>query len=43
MKPIPAEKIVEGLSEDLQDLLLLDPIHDVGAQGWPHRPPPDRQ
>lgn len=24
---------------DLQDLLLLDPIHDVGAQGWPHRPP----
>jgi Coenzyme PQQ synthesis protein D (PqqD) len=23
---------------DLQDLLLLDPIHDVGAQGWPHRP-----
>ena len=26
---------------DLQDLLLLDPIHDVGAQGWPHRPPPE--
>lgn len=25
---------------DLQDLLLLDPIHDVGAQGWPNRPPP---
>jgi len=25
---------------DLQDLLLLDPIHDVGAQGWPQRPPP---
>jgi len=24
---------------DLQDLLLLDPIHDVGAQGWPHLPP----
>lgn len=24
---------------DLQDLLLLDPIHDVGAQGWPQRPP----
>ena len=25
---------------DLQDLLLLDHIHDVGAQGWPQRPPP---
>ena len=25
---------------DLQDLLLLDPIHDVGAQGWPNRPVP---
>lgn len=24
---------------DLQDLLLLDPIHDVSAQGWPNRPP----
>lgn len=24
---------------DLQDLLLLDPIHDVGAEGWPPRPP----
>ena len=28
---------------DLQDLLLLDPIHDVGAQGWPHRPAPDEK
>jgi hypothetical protein len=27
---------------DLRDLLLLDPIHDVGAQGWPHRPPPEK-
>lgn len=26
---------------DLQDLLLLDPIHDVGAQGWPQRPKPN--
>ena len=24
---------------DLQDLLLLDPIHDVGTQGWPQRSP----
>jgi len=22
--------------EDLKDLLLLDPIHDVNEQGWPH-------
>lgn len=28
---------------DLQDLLLLDPIHEVGEQGWPHQPPkPDQ-
>lgn len=37
-----APPVLERFS-DLQDLLLLDPIHDVGAQGWPHRPPPDRQ
>jgi hypothetical protein len=24
---------------DMQDLLLLDPIHDVGDQGWPIKPP----
>lgn len=23
--------------DDLQELLLLDPVHDVGATGWPHR------
>ncbi len=33
-----APPVLERFS-DLQDLLLLDPIHDVGAQGWPHRPP----
>ena len=22
---------------DLEDLLLLDPVHDVTQQGWPHR------
>ena len=21
---------------DMQDLILLDPVHEVGAQGWPH-------
>lgn len=24
---------------DIQDLLLLDPLHDVGMQGWPTRTP----
>jgi hypothetical protein len=24
--------------DDLQELLLLDPIHDVSDQGWPHTP-----
>ncbi len=23
--------------DDLEDLLLLDPVHDVTEQGWPHR------
>ena len=27
---------------DMAELLLLDPIHDVDAAGWPH-PAPDRQ
>jgi hypothetical protein len=26
---------------DMQDLLLLDPIHDVGEAGWPTRPSTD--
>jgi hypothetical protein len=25
---------------DMQDLILLDPVHEVGAEGWPH-PKPD--
>lgn len=24
--------------DDLQELLLLDPVHDVSDAGWPHRP-----
>lgn len=24
--------------DDLQELLLLDPVHDVSEPGWPHRP-----
>jgi Coenzyme PQQ synthesis protein D (PqqD) len=27
---------------DMQDLLLLDPIHEVDETGWPHAPPPER-
>jgi len=23
----------------MQDLLLVDPVHDVGDAGWPHPPP----
>jgi len=22
---------------DMQDLILIDPVHEVGAEGWPHR------
>jgi hypothetical protein len=25
---------------DLQDLLLLDPVHEIGEAGWPHAPQP---
>ncbi|GAB5561863.1 MAG: PqqD family protein [Synoicihabitans sp.] len=24
--------------DDMQDLLLLDPVHEVDVTGWPHRP-----
>jgi hypothetical protein len=24
--------------DDMQEMLLLDPIHDVAETGWPHRP-----
>jgi hypothetical protein len=26
---------------DMQDLILLDPVHEVGAQGWPQPAPSD--
>lgn len=29
---------VLGVHTDLADMLLLDPIHDVGPTGWPRRP-----
>jgi len=28
--------------DDLQELLLLDPIHDVDEAGWPHAQPPEK-
>lgn len=31
------DPIVESF-DDLQELLLLDPVHDVTEAGWPHRP-----
>ncbi len=32
-----AEPVIESFN-DLQDLLLLDPVHDVDHTGWPRRP-----
>lgn len=32
------EKPVINKYEDMQDLLLLDPVHDVSEKGWPHKP-----
>lgn len=34
-----ASPVLEKFS-DMEDLLLLDPVHDVDAQGWPHLAPP---
>jgi len=31
------EPVVDSF-DDLQELLLLDPVHDVTEAGWPHRP-----
>jgi len=28
--------------DDLADLMLIDPVHDVTEQGWPHTPPQDQ-
>jgi hypothetical protein len=30
-----AEPVIEEF-DDMQGLLLLDPIHDVSEEGWPH-------
>ncbi len=42
LKPAPAsawEQPKLQAYEDMKDLLLLDPIHDVDATGWPARKP----
>lgn len=35
--PTPFSPPILEKYSDMQDLLLLDPIHEVGEQGWPHR------
>ena len=35
------EKPVLQKYSDMQDLLLLDPIHEVDEAGWPHALPPE--
>lgn len=35
---VPYSRPVLERFDDLEDLLLLDPVHDVSPQGWPHRP-----
>ena len=39
--PLPQAKLKPTLQKftDLQDLLMLDPIHEVDEQGWPHPKP----
>ena len=32
------EKILLGAVTDMEELLLLDPIHEVGNAGWPQKP-----
>jgi hypothetical protein len=33
---IPFQAPVLEKHSDMQDLILLDPVHEVGPQGWPH-------
>ena len=38
---IPFQAPVLEKHSDMQDLILLDPVHEVDARGWPHAAPPD--
>jgi Coenzyme PQQ synthesis protein D (PqqD) len=40
-KPAQFERPVLQKYSDMQDLLLLDPIHEVDEMGWPHALPPE--
>jgi|SRR5437764_3779638 len=40
--PSEFERPVLQKYSDMQDLLLLDPIHEVDEMGWPHALPPER-
>jgi hypothetical protein len=37
--PFPAPVLEKHI--DMQDLILLDPVHEVDARGWPHAEPRD--
>jgi hypothetical protein len=36
------ERPVLKVHQDLQELFLLDPVHEVGAEGWPTPQPPQQ-
>ena len=38
---IPFQAPVLEKHSDMQDLILLDPVHEVDARGWPHAAPTD--
>ena len=43
LEPVPASRLpfrAPSLEKftDMQDLILLDPVHEVDSRGWPHRP-----
>lgn len=40
---IPFANCQLNVYTDMEDLLLLDPIHDVDAKGWPHRSATDQE
>jgi hypothetical protein len=37
-RPVFGQPVLEKFT-DMADLLLLDPIHEVGEAGWPQRAP----
>jgi len=34
---LPFDGMVVSRFEDLDELLTIDPVHEVGGEGWPHR------